>query len=165
MAQDESYQTKTYHERGGDAFVMGSGGMGRVESGGAFRKPTAIIGIVSVSVSPGVYSVKVPPFSYGTIIFSAESNIVSGSFRLAPCSVGADLMLILRGDLTGGFTNHSTGIDVSISGADCIILLSTGGAGSGWEFYTSAASDAWVHLKCFTDNIWSIVDSGGDVNE
>ena len=165
MAQDETYQTEVYHERGGDATVFGSGGMGRVESGGVIRKPTAIIGIVSVSVAAGVYSVVDLPFSYGTIIFSAESNIVSASFRLGPCSVGADIMMILRGDLTGGFTNHSTQLDISISGADCIILLSTGGAGSGWEMYTSAASDPWIHLKCFTDNVWSIIDFGGDVDE
>ena len=44
MAQDESYQTKTYHEREGDAFVFGSGGMGRIESGGGFRGPVVING-------------------------------------------------------------------------------------------------------------------------
>ena len=85
--------------------------------------------------------------------------------RLGPCSVGADIMLKLLGDLTGTFTNHVTQIDISISGADCIILLSAGNAGSGFEMHASAASDCFVHLKCFTDGVWSVIDTGGDVND
>jgi len=161
MAQDETYQTKVYQERGGEAIVFGSGGMGRVESGGSFRKPTAIIRAGGTDY----LSVAELPFSYGTVIMVGSTVVGSGSMRLGPCSVGADIMLMLVGDLTGTFTNHATQIDISISGADCLILASEGKSISGWEMYTSAASDAWVHLKCFTDDIWSIIDFGGDVDE
>lgn len=165
MAQDESYQTKVYQERGGDRYVAGSGGAIAVESGGAIVPRVVIIGIPSVSATGlglGVLSVVNLPFSHGTVIFSAESNLVNTSFWLTPCSVGADVMLRVRGDLTGTFTNESTIVEVSLSG--CILLDSLGGAINSFEMHTSAASDAWVHLKCFEDNVWSIVAQGGDVN-
>jgi len=163
MAQDETYQTKVYQERGGDAFVFGSGGMARVESGGAIRSPVIVI---NPSVTAECFSVVELPISYGTLIFSAGAAAAwSASCRLGSCSVGADLMIMLRGDPTGTFTNATAELDFSISGAACILLLSTGGAGSGWEMHTSAASDPWVHIKCFTDGIWSIVGTGGKVVE
>ena len=163
MAQDETYQTKVYQERGGDAFVFGSGGIGKIESGGALRGPVVVI---NPSVTADCFSVVELPFSYGTIIFSGGTGVNwSASCRLGSVSVGADLMMIIRGDDTGTFTNEGAVLDVSISGAPCILLLSDGKAGSGWEMFTSAASDAWVHIKCFTDGIWSIVGTGGTVVE
>ena len=161
MAQDETYQTKVYHERGMDAIVFGSGGMGRVESGGSFRKPTAII----QAGGTDYLSVHELPFSYGTVLMMASTLVTSGSMRLGPCSVGADIMLKLLGDLTGTFTNHVTQIDISISGADCLILASEGKSVSGFEMHASAASDCFVDLKCFTDGVWSVIDTGGDVND
>lgn len=163
MAQDETYQTKTYHERGGGAFVFGSGGEGRVESGGTIRSPVIVI---NPSATADCFSVVELPISYGTLIFSGGAGANwSGSCRLGSCSVGADLMIMIRGDDTGTFTNEGAVLDFSISGTPCILLLSTGGAGSGWEMFCSAASDAWVHIKCFTDGIWSIVGTGGTVTE
>jgi len=161
MAQNETYQTNVYRERGNNAVVFGSGGMGRVESGGSFRKPTVIIQAGGVDY----FSVADLPFSYGTVIMLASTTTTSASFHLGPCSVGADIMLMLKGDLIGTFTNDATQVDVSISGADCIILGSEGKALADVLLNTSGASDPWVHFKCFTDNVWSIMDQGGDVNE
>lgn len=162
MAQDESYQTSVYHEQNGDNLVLGSGGMGRVESGGVIIPHRVVI-------NPGVgetFSVAELPFSHGIVILSAGAAAAwSASMRLGPCSIGADIYLILRGDPTGTFTNATAEVDISISGGDCIILGSEGLAISGWEMYTSAASDPFVHLKCFTDNVWSIVGQGGNVDE
>ncbi|MBU1621798.1 MAG: hypothetical protein KKF27_21395 [Gammaproteobacteria bacterium] len=167
MTQDDTYQTKVYHELGGDALVIGSGGIGRVESGGGFRKPVVVIGpsTQGAGATGSVFSVASLPFSYGIIIFSGASNVQSASWRMGPCSVGADIMLILRGDPTGTFVGASTQLDVSISGADCIILGSDGLALTIIELNTSLYSDCFVHLKCFTDNVWSIVAQGGDINE
>ena len=166
MAQDETYQTKVYHERGATTIVFGSGGMGRVESGGSFRKPTVIIGPDAhvLGGTNSVFSVTNLPFSYGTVIFSGASNVQSASMLLGLCSVGADIMMILRGDPTGTFTGASTQLDISIVGAE-IILGSDGAALTLVELNTSLASDCFVHFKCFTDNVWSIVGQGGDVNE
>ena len=162
MAQDESYQTSIYHERGGDNLVLGSGGMGRLESGGAIIPHRVVI-------NPGVgetFSVADLPFSQGIVILSAGAAAAwSASMRLGPCSVGADIYLILRGDPTGTFTNETAEVDISISGGDCTILDSVGSTISGWEMYTSAASDPWVHLKCFTDDVWSIVGTAGNIDE
>ena len=166
MAQDETYQTKTYHEREGDAFVFGSGGMGRVESGGGFRGPVVIIGASTqgAGATGSVFSVADLPFSYGTIIFSGASNVQSASFRMGSCSVGADIMMILRGDPTGTFVGASTQVDVSISGAE-LLLGSEGKALALIELNTSFASDCFVHFKCFTDEVWSIVGQSGTVVE
>ena len=166
MAQDETYQTKTYHERNGKAFVFGSGGAGRIESGGGMRGPVVVIGIPSVSnagAGLAVFSIVNLPFSYGTVILSGESNLLNPSFWLTSCSVGADIYLILRGDPIGTFTGASTLCDVSTSG--CILLASDGGAISGVEMHTSLASDCFVHLRAFADDVWSIVGEGGDINE
>lgn len=163
MAQDETYKIRTYHERGGDAYVFGSGGMARVESGGAIRAPVVV---VNPSTTAETFSLSMLPISFGTVIFSAGAAAAwSASCRLGSCSVGADVMIMLRGDPAGTFTNNRAELDFSISGAIVILLLSTGGAGSGWEMNTSAASDPWVHIKCFTDGIWSIVATGGNVIE
>ncbi len=165
MAQDETYTTAIYQERGGNAFVIGSGGQGRVESGGVMIAPRAVIGIPSVSnagAGLGVLSIINLPFSYGTIIFSAESNLINASFWLTSVSIGADIWMLLRGDLVGAFTNLSTIIEVSLSG--CRLLDSLGGTINSFEMHTSGASDCWVHLKSLTDGVWSIVAQGGDIN-
>ena len=166
MAQDETYQTKTYHEREGDNFVFGSGGMGRVESGGGFRRPTVIIGPDAhvLGGTNSVFSVTDLPFSYGTIIFSGASNVQSASMLLGLCSVGADILMILRGDPAGTFAGASTQVDISIVGAE-LILGSEGRALTLVELNTSLASDCFVHFKCFTDNVWSIVGQSGTVIE
>ena len=166
MAQDETYQTKVYQEQGGGAIVLGSGGMARVESGGTFIFCRKILGLNSVSdagAGVGVLSEVNLPFSTGIVIFSAESNLINGSFWLTSVSVGADITLLLRGDITGAFTNASTIIEVSLSG--CTLLGSEGRAILSFEMHTSLASDPWVQLKCFTDGVWSIVAQNGDVNE
>lgn len=163
MAQNDTYQTKTYHERPGDAFVFGSGGMAKVESGGAIRGPVVVI---NPSTTAETFSLSMLPFSYGTVIYSAGAAAAwSASCRLGSCSVGGDVMIMLRGDPTGTFTNETAELDFSISGTPCILLLSEGKAGAGWFMYTSAASDPWVHIKCFTDGVWSIVGTGGKVLE
>ena len=83
---------------------------------------------------------------------------------LGLCSVGADIMMILRGDPTGTFVGASTQLDISIVGAE-VILGSEGRALTLVELNTSLASDCFVHFKCFTDNVWSIVAQGGSVVE
>lgn len=168
MAQDETYQTAVYHDnkRGGDAFVFGSGGEGRVESGGALIPCRTIFGLNSVSdagAGAAVLSEVNLPFSTGIVIFSAESNLINGSFWLDSPSVGADVTMLLRGDLIGTFTNYSTIIEVSLSG--CALLGSEGRAILSFEMHTSAASDPWIQLKCFTDGVWSIVAQNGSITE
>ena len=166
MAQDETYQTAVYQEQGGNALVFGSGGMARVESGGAFIPCRKILGLNSVSdagAGVGVLSEVNLPFSRGIVIFSAESNLINGSFWLTSVSVGADVTLLLRGDITGTFTNYSTIIEVSLSG--CTLLGSEGRAILSFEMHTSGASDPWVQLKCFADDVWSIVAQNGSITE
>jgi len=164
MAQDETYRTKVYQERTREALVFGSGGMGRVESGGTIIPKRTVIGLNSVSdagAGVAVLSIINLPFSNGVILFSAESNLLNGSFWLTSVSAGADVWLLLRGDITGTFTNHSTIIEVSLSG--CVLLDSLGGAINSFEMIGSDVSDPWVHLKCFTDGVWSIIDESPSI--
>lgn len=162
----DTYQTSVYQERNGDNLVFGSGGMGRVESGGVITIPRQVIGIPSVSdagAGLGVLSVVNLPFSTGIIIFSAESNLINTSFWLTSVSAGADVWLLLRGDLTGAFTNYSTIVEVSLSG--CALLGSEGRAILSFEMHTSLQSDPWVHLRSFVDGVWAIVGQNGSVTE
>ncbi len=118
-----------------------------------------MIGLNSVSdagAGVAVLSIVNLPFSHGIVIFSAESNLLNGSFWLTSVSVGADVWLLLRGDIIGTFTNHSTVIEVSLSG--CILLASDGATINSFEMIGSDVSDQWVHLKCFADGVWSIIN-------
>lgn len=210
MAQDATYQTKTYHERGGDRYVMASGGTLAIESGGSIlitnsaqmtvsgtinllssatlsmisgaswgiagadiavddirrilaseQGDTTIINISVAAVSLSAQQENLPKnVRFVTIV--ASDTLISGSFWLTSVSAGREVHLHLVGDISGGFTNASTQVDISCSG--CILLGSVGNAISGFEMYTSLASDCGVHLIAVADNTWAIVSEFGDID-
>ena len=178
MAVDETYQTKVYLQRGGDALVGKSDGQMNCESGFDFflasqtilakdvarvvhsqQDPTLII----PSSLNSVLAVSNLPANQKYVKILGSATMVSASFWLTSCSAGAEVFLHLAGDSTGAFTNASTQIDVSLSG--CTLLGSAGAAISGFEMHTSVASDCGVHLVAFADNVWSIVSQFGDIDE
>jgi hypothetical protein len=186
MAEDSTYQTKVYRERGGDAEVINSGGILRGHSGGIMSMESGFIfglasqEILAKDMARVVHSQLVPllitpvtaatnlavsnlPYNTKFVKILGLSTVLHGSFWLTSCSAGAEVFLQLCGDSTGTFGCASTLIDVSCSG--CILLGSVGDAISGFEMHTSLASDCGVHLVAFVDNVWSIVGQFGDINE
>lgn len=185
MAEDPTYRTLVYHERGGSAEVVNSGGIIRGHSGGimsmesGFRFILASQNILVKDIARVVHS-RNEPVIYepgDNSVFLQDSNLPynvrfvkilgsdaaqSMSFWLTSCSAGAEVFLHLCGDSVGTFTNASTQVDVSCSG--CICLDSVGAAVSGFEMHTSLASDCGVHLVAIADNVWSIVSQFGDIN-
>ncbi len=209
MAQDVTYQTKTYHERGGDRYVMASGGTMAIESGGSIfitnsaqmtvsgtinllsggtlsmisgasfgmagenvaaddirrilaSEQGGTVDIEAVALAAVLSTINLPK-NIRMVRLVGSATLVSGSFWLTSVSAGRELFLHLVGDVSGGFTNASTQIDVSLSG--CILLGSVGAALSGFEMHTSLASDCGVHLVAVLDNTWSIVSQFGDIDE
>jgi len=184
MAEDATYQTLVYHERPGDAEVVKSDGILRGHSGGIMSAESGFIftlasqDILAKDITRVVYSRNDPYTTIGAaavstvlsevnlpkntkfVLISGTSTLLKGSFWLTSCSAGAEVYLRFGGSEN---TTASCQIDVSMSG--CILL---GGADgnelSGFSAYISN-SMAMVHLIAFADNVWSIVDSYGDVNE
>jgi len=186
MAEDSTYQTKVYRERGGDAEVINSGGILRGHSGGIMSMESGFIfglasqEILAKDMARVVHSQLVPlliipsatatklavsnlPYNTRFVKILGSGTVLSASFWLTSCSAGAEVYLQLCGDSVGAFDNASTQIDVSCSG--CILLGSRGAVISGFEMHTSLASDCGVHLVAFADNVWSIVSQFGDIDE
>ena len=187
MAEDATYQTLVYRERGGGAEVVKSGGIIRGHSGGIMSMESGFVmnlasqEILAKDMARVVHSQNVPLLiipAAGAVSLSAQNEnlpyntrfvkilgsdaTISASFWLTSCSAGAEVFLHLCGDSIGTFTNASTQVDVSCSG--CILLDSVGAAVSGFEMYTSIASDCGVHLLAIADNVWSIVSQFGDID-
>ena len=183
MAEDATYQTKVYHERGGGAEVVKSGGIIRGHSGGIMSMESEFVFTLAsqdiltkdmarvvhsrnetVTYDAGAGATEYDP-SYidsnvrvMTVIGSA--TVAAGSVYLGPCSAGAELFLRLVGDIVGGWGNDQTDVTVHLSG--CILLGSLGSALTSMTLYTSGASDALVHFIAPTNNVWSIIHTNGD---
>jgi len=90
----------------------------------------------------------------GLVIFSTRSNDTNDSFWLTSCVVGREVIMITR---EGSVTGQSGVIWVSTSG--CSLIGKMGGAGiSGFYLRGSATSQAYVKLRCYADNEWSVID-------
>jgi hypothetical protein len=186
MAQDETYQTAVYMERGGNQLVAKSGGTLALLSGAGISAISgANWGLAGANVAtddmrrilvseqtvqlitPVAGSVVLPtvnlPKNVRVVKILGSATVVSASFWLTSVSAGREVHLHLCGDASGTFTNASTQVDVSLSG--CILLGSVGAAISGFEMHTSVASDCGVHLVAVADNTWSIVGQFGDIDE
>lgn len=168
--------------------VIKSGGIIRGHSGGIFSMESgfnftfASQAILAKDICRVVHSRNVPltiipsaaavslsaqnenlPYNTRFVTIVGSATVANGSFWLTSCSAGAEVFLRLVGDISGGFTNNATLIDVSCSG--CILLGSVGAALSGFEMHTSVASDCGVHLVAVADNTWAIVSQFGNILE
>ena len=189
MAEDATYQTLVYHERGGEAEVLKSGGIIRGHSGGIMsaesgfiftlasqnilakdmarvvhsRHDAVIIGTTEVSTK---FSVVNLPSNVRIVTLSTTSTLVNGSFWLTSCSAGAEVYLRFG---ASNVSNQSTYILVSLSG--CLLLGSLGNKLSSFSAYVSASgggdnrSFAMVHLVAFQEDTWAIINTVGDINE
>jgi hypothetical protein len=190
MAEDFTYQTKVYHERGGNAQVARSDGIIRGHSGGIMSAESgynftlasqAILAkdmarvvhsrndpyptICAAAVSTALSEVNLPQ-NVRYVDFSGTSTLLNGLFWLTACSAGAEVFIRFG---TSDTSNGSTGIFVSLSG--CTLLGSRGEELSSFSAFISgsvtgpAFSYAMVHLIAPVDNTWAIVDQFGDINE
>jgi hypothetical protein len=90
----------------------------------------------------------------GVVIFSTTSNHINMSFWLTSCLAGREVIMMIR---AGSVTGASGVIWVSTSGCSLVGILGDAGI-SGFFLRGSAASQAYVKLKCLTDGEWSVVD-------
>jgi len=191
MAQDETYQTTTYHERGGDRYVIGSGGEFAVESGGSVaiysgaqmtvesgakfelagqdlagddaRRILASEMAGTVIIGQGATSTKL---SVVNLPANVRVVILSGTSTMTAASfwltsVSAGREVFLM--FGGGSTSTASGaVTVSLSG--CSLLGSIGTNISGFVMNMSASHCA-VFLKAIEDNVWAIVSQYGDIDE
>lgn len=97
--------------------------------------------------------------NYGFIVFSIATGVTNGSARMFSGLAGQEVIIVTR----GAGNNCSVKIFFSgaaaadaLSGAQCV---GTGGAFlSSIDINTSAASHAFLRLKCFTAGTWCILD-------
>ena len=101
------------------------------------------------------------PSNTATAIFSVTSNWINVSFWLTSCVVGRTANLICR---AGSATGASAIIWVSTSGCS-LISPATGGLISGFFMRTSSNSQAFIELKCYINNEWTVVDTKGGYAE
>jgi len=184
MAQDETYQTTVYMERGGNRLVAGSGGEITLESGAVLSMiSAATLGlaggnlavddarrilvsefgdtvIIGQGLTSTVLSVLNLPKNARTVILSHTSTMVSASFWLTSVSQGREVFLF-----GGPGSNLSGQVDISTSG--CILIGSCGIPISGVEVHNSgSAISCWMlHLIALRDNVWAIANEYGDVDE
>jgi len=189
MAQDDTYQTKVYHERGGgNTEVVKSDGILRGHSGGIMSAESGFIFALAdqeilakdvtrvvhswndtVVITPAFNSVKLTgqnelPRNVRMVTIIGSVTMSKASYWLTSCSAGAEVYLRLVGDLTGTFTNANTSMAVYLS-ADVTLLGSGGSALTSMLMQTSAATDAMVHLVAHADNCWAIIGQYGNVVE
>ncbi len=192
MAQDATYQTKVYMERGGDRYVAASGGTIAIESIGSLAIYSGAQMTVESSVNLelaggnlagddarrllvsewGGTEVIIPSLAISVLAISnvpknARVVTVVGSVDMSKgsiwlTSVSAGRELWLR--LVGDVSGGFTNDNTSLAviTSGCIILDSLGGAMASFTMHTSAASDCGVLLKAVLDNTWAIVSEFGN---
>lgn len=179
---DDTYQTNVYHEQGGGAEIIKSGGIIRGHSGGMISMESgyaftlASQAMLAKDITRVVHSrndpLTITPVAGSTVYtpnyldsnirmvtLIGSATVATGSFILGSCSAGNELFLRVVGDLTGTFTNNATDVTISISG--CTLLGSVGAALTSMTMYTSAAKDALVHFIAPIDDVWAIMSTNG----
>jgi len=192
MAQDETYQTAVYAERGGGRFVAGSGGTFAVESVGS----VAIYSGAQMTLESGANAelagadiagddlrrllvsewneVNVIQFSAGISVLAISNvprnvrivtvvaSVAASKASIWLTSVSAGRELYLR--LVGDLLGTFTNVETSLAvlRSGCTLLNSLGGALASFTMHTSGASDCGVVLKAVADDTWAIVREIGN---
>ena len=157
-----SYQTKVYHQQGGDAEIVASGGTIRILSGGiidvrsgGILRPGGGVVIGQGAVSTVLSIINLPEFAR-IVVLSGTSNLVNASFWLTSCSAGRQVFLLYPGPSA---SNASGVVNLSCSG--CVLLGSVGISISVMALGNSA-SHVMLELLAVEDNVWAIVRAYGN---
>jgi len=191
MAQDATYQTKVYHEKGGDRYVAASGGTLAVESGGSAAVYSGANFTIESGATLDLAGTDTDATNLRRVLLSewganvnitfgvnsevlADSNVpknarivtVIASEAASKASIwltscSAGRELYLR--LVGDLTGTFTNANTSlvVLRSGCVILNSLGGALASFCMHTSGASDCGVYLKAVSDNVWAIISEIG----
>lgn len=96
---------------------------------------------------------------YGFIVFSLANGVTNGSARMFSGRAGQEVIIVTRG------AGNNCSVKIFFSGAAAADTLSgvactgTGGAAlSSIDINNSAASQAFLRLKCFSDGTWCVID-------
>ena len=194
MSANDTYNTKVYHELGGDRMVANSGGTFVAESGGSMGiysggqmtfessitmglagADTAPEPLLRMLVSEQLMDSQVPiALSLKLVTSNIPANIGTYIIYASATVISASIWLqaVSAGrELFLGLLGDSSGTlgnaqtQVGVSTSGCIILGSVGNYISNFTMNTSAASDVLVHLIAPSDNVWAIISQRGDVNE
>lgn len=152
MAQDETYQTKIYHERGGDRLVVASGGTIAVESGGSIL----ITNSAQMTIS-GTLNL----LSGGTL-----SMISGASFGLAGQDIAVDDIRRILASEMGGTTiitdlahDSILGISNVPKNVKIVTIVGSEAMSQGSIWLTSVSAGRELHLRLVGDI------SGGFTND
>ncbi len=191
MAQDDTYQTKVYMERGGDRYVAASGGVFAVESIGSLAiysgAQMTIESSVNLELAGGnlagddarrllvsewggteviIISNAISVLAISNVPKNARVVTIVGSVDASKASiwltsVSAGRELWLR--VVGDVSGGFTNNNTSLAvlTSGCIILGSLGGVMASFTMHTSGTSDCGVLLKAVLDNTWAIVSEFG----
>jgi len=195
MAANDTYQTKVYHEQGGDRLVANSGGTIAIESGGsiAFYDSTQFTIETSVNIAfagedlggDDLRRVLISEQAVASIGFEAlavvlvSTNIPKniGVYTIYASDAATDETVTLRAVsagkemyliLAGDATGTFTNTltTIKVSGSDAVWFLgSLGNKLSHFLMNVSGNSDCMVHLIAPYDDFWAIVHSRGDIDE
>lgn len=123
----------------------------------------ASMGGDSVSVGGLAGSVQSLTYNYGTLIIATVQANESGYICIQSVSKGDTLKIICAPDNVSNGTvfiaNSGAGASVSIQGVGGSRLSSIIFSMSGTTEYTAGDPVAWITMKAFDDNHWSIVES------
>ena len=134
MAQDETYNTKVYHEQGGDRRVVGSGGTLAFESGGSMQ--VADSGTLAILSGGGLSIVTGASFGIAGEGFSPETLT-----RLIVSEQLMDSTLIGAASVTLEISNLPKNLGTFMIAASATLV-----SGSFWLTSVSAGREVWLGL-------------------
>ena len=121
----------------------------------ADRIRTVTYGPASVSTAVQDFSVVNLPSIYGVVNLSMTSQLPTPSFYLTSCVAGQDAWIrMLAGSTVCGVIN--------ILGSGCSLVNAVGYPITSISLYNSAASIPAIHVHCFQDDEWTVIDVLGD---
>lgn len=162
-----TYQEKVGLEQGGDRFYMKEDGEFKFYdtdfTGGNLRNflkalytKTIIINSAGVVSANGGSAPPVLPSNHGLIILSVGEAASNASARLASGKVGEVLTIITRGRGSTASVKIMLSGGGGFSGVSVVGIM--GSVLSSIDMNTSAASQGYVKLQCFTAGTWEVVD-------
>ena len=160
MAQDNTYQTSVYSERGGDRLVIGSGGEVTIESGGTLHVASG--GTMSMTADLTMASgadVNLASGATLNVASGAAISMISGAtLGLAGGDIAGDgARKILVSEFGGGYTiNFSTGISVLAESniprnVRYVTVVGSVAASKGSIFLTSVSAGRELFLRLVGD--------------
>lgn len=164
MAKDlTTYQAKVGRYQGGDEFYMKTDGLFQFydqELTGLELKQALYTRQVKLTIGQGAtstaFSVETYPGDVGMINFSMTSTCIAGSFNFSTVLQGEEVfMKVVQGSTISG--------EVTVTFSGCSYVGLMGSTLNSVTLQNSAGSTAWLHMRSFADDEWTVMDFQGEV--